>query len=84
MSGGREATSEQSSSIREGANYDKVYPSGREPEENLSWSPARKSSTHSPAVEEEGCNGEEGDVEGEEGDDENEGYEGVNNMMKGQ
>ena len=35
-------------------------------------------------MEEEGCNGEEGDVEGEEGDDEKEGYEGVNNMMKGQ
>ena len=69
MLGGREATSEQSSSIREGADYDEVYSSGREPDEDLSWSPTRELSTHSPAKEEEGCNEEEGNVEREEGDD---------------
>ena len=47
MSGGREATSEQSSSVREGAGYDEVYPSGHESKEDLSWSPAREPSTHS-------------------------------------
>ena len=47
MSGGREATSEQSSSVREGAGYDEVYPSRHEPKEDLSWSPAREPSTHS-------------------------------------
>ena len=47
MSGGREVTSEQSSSVREGAGYDEVYPSGHEPKEDLSWSPAREPSTHS-------------------------------------
>ena len=33
MSGDREAMSEQSSSIREGMGYDKVYSSGHWPEE---------------------------------------------------
>ena len=35
MSGDREATSEKSSSVREGAGYDKVYLSGHEPVEDL-------------------------------------------------
>jgi len=69
MSGGREATSEQSSSIREGVGYDEVYPSGRELEEDLTWSLARELSAHSPTKGEEGYEeDEEGDVEGEEGD----------------
>ena len=36
MSGDREATSEQSSSVCEGAGYDEVYSSGNGPEEGLS------------------------------------------------
>ena len=35
MSGDREATSEKSSSFREGAGYDKVYLSRHEPVEDL-------------------------------------------------
>ena len=49
MLGGREAMSEQSSSVYEGVGYDEVYPSGHELEEDLTWSLARESSTHSPA-----------------------------------
>ena len=48
MSGDREATSEQSSSICEGVGYDEVYPSGRGPDEGLTWSPEREPSAHSP------------------------------------
>lgn len=75
MSGGKEATSEQSSSIREGGGYDNVYPSGCELEEDLTWSPAREPPAHSPVEGEEGYEedkGEGGD-EGEEGDKEEEG-----------
>ena len=71
MSSGREATSEQLSSIRESAGYNEVYPSGREPNEDLSWSSAKEPSTHSPIKGVEGYKedeGEEGDEE-EEGDD---------------
>ena len=75
MSGGREVTSEQSSSVREGAGYDKVYPSEHKLEEDLFWSLAREPFTHSPIEEEEGCDEEEGDVKGEEGDDEEGGYD---------
>ena len=67
MSGGREATSEQLSLVRKGAGYDKVYPSGCEPKKDLTQSPAREPSTHSPAEGEEGYQDEEGE-EGEEGD----------------
>lgn len=38
----REATSEKSASIRKGVSYDDVYPSGCEPMEDSSWSPARE------------------------------------------
>nr|POE82626.1 hypothetical protein CFP56_60387 [Quercus suber] len=70
MSSGREVTSEKSSSVREGAGYDEAYPSGREPEEDLSWSSAREPFAHSPVKREEGRDKEEGDVEGEEDDGE--------------
>ena len=71
MSGGRKATSEQSSSVREGMDYEEVYPSGREPKKDLTWSLTKELSPHSPAKGEEGYEedkGEKGD-EGEEGDD---------------
>lgn len=42
----RETPSDQSS-IRDGAGYDEVFPSGREPAEGLSWSSERESSTPS-------------------------------------
>ena len=48
----REATSELSSSVREGAGYYEVYPSGRELEKVVPWSPEREPSTHSPTEEE--------------------------------
>ena len=72
MSGGREATSEQSSSVREGIDYKEVYPLGCEPKKDLTWSLTKELSPHSPAKGEEGYKedkGEKGD-EGEEGDDE--------------
>ena len=69
MSGGREATCEQSSLVCESASYDEVYPSGREPEEDLTWSPAREPSTHSSVEGEEGYD-KEGDIEREERDEE--------------
>ena len=66
-------------SIREGAGYDEVYSSGCEPIEDLTWSPEREPSAHSPAKEEEEEyegdeeEGEEKDEEEEEGKDEKEG-----------
>ena len=71
MSGDREATSEQSSSVREGAGYDEVYPLGHEPEEDVTWSPEREPSAHSPAEEEEE-EYKEDEEEEEEGDEEEE------------
>ena len=53
MSGDREETSEQSSSVREGAGYDEVYSLGKEPEEDVTWSLEREPSAHSFAEEEE-------------------------------
>lgn len=68
MSGNREVTSEQSSSICEGASYDEVYPSGHGPEEGLSWSLEREPLAHSPDDEEENYDGNE--VKDEEGGEE--------------
>ena len=48
----REATSELSSSVRDCAGYYKAYPSGREPEKVVPWSPKREPSTRSPIKEE--------------------------------
>ena len=70
MLGDSKATSEQSSSVHEGAGYDKIYPSGREQMEDLTWSPERKPSTHSPAEEEEEEYEEEGLEEDKEEEDE--------------
>lgn len=53
MSGDREAASDQSPSVHEGAGYDEVYPSGHELVEDLSWSLEKEPSTHSPVEEEE-------------------------------
>ena len=74
MSRHSEATSEQSS-VREGAGYDKVFPSGHRPEEGLSWLSERKPSTRSPVNEEEKIDGDE--VEEGEGDEDDKG-EGEN------
>ena len=58
-------------SVCEGAGYDQVYPLGREPEEDLTWSLTREPSAHSSVEGEKGYEeDEEGDVEGEEEDDE--------------
>ena len=67
MSGDREVTSKQLSSVREEASYNEVYPSGHRPKEGLSWSSEREPSTHSPVEEEEYYDGEE--VEEREGDE---------------
>ena len=72
MSGGREATNEKLLSAHEGVGYDEVYPSRRDPNEDLTWSPTRELSAHSLTEGEEGYKedkGKEGD-EGEEGDEE--------------
>ena len=52
MSGGSEATSEQSSLVCEGASYNEVYQSGRGPKEGLTLSPKGEPSAHSPNNEE--------------------------------
>ena len=75
MSGGREATSEQSSLVREGADYNEVYQLGCGPEEGSTQSPKRELSAHSldDEGEEEYEDDEEGkDNEGEEGEGEEE------------
>lgn len=76
MSGGKEATSEQSSSVRECESYDEVYPSGCGPEEGLSWSLEREPSAQSPNEgEEEGYEGGEGENDEREDREEKEGKE---------
>lgn len=70
MSSDTEVKSEQSSLVREGVGYDEVYPSRREPNKDVTWSPKRESSTHSPTEEEDEEYKEDEDEEGEE-----EGYE---------
>ena len=74
MSGHSEATSEQSS-IREGAGYKEVFPSGHRPEEGLSWSLEKELSARSPVNEKEDFDGDE--VEEREGDEDDKG-EGEN------
>lgn len=76
-------TSEQSSSVDEGVDYDEVYLSRHEPVEDLTWSREREPSTHSLIEEEEEYEGdeEEGEEEGveeeeEEGEDEGEEEDG--------
>ena len=84
MSGDREAMSDQSSLVREGASYNEVYPLGHGPEEGSSWSLEKELSAHSPDDEEDydGEGVEEGEDEYDEGEgDEEEGeteekYEG--------
>ena len=74
MSGDREATSEQSSSVCEGASYDEVNLSGCELMEDLTWSPKREPSAHSFTEEEkkEYEGGEEEEVNEEEEKEEEE------------
>ena len=67
-----EATSEQSS-VREGAGYNEVFPSGHGLDEGLSWSSERERSVRSPVDEEEDFNGDE--AEEREGDKDDEGEE---------
>ena len=59
-------------------NYDEFYPSRRELEEDVTRSPERKPSAHSPAEEEEEEyeEDEEGEEEGDEEEEEKEGGEG--------
>ena len=70
MSGSSEVTSEQSSSVREGASYDEVYASSRGSDEGSTWSLEREPSAHSPNDE------EEGDYKADGGKDEKEVKEG--------
>ena len=67
MSRDSEAVSKQLSSVRKGAGYDEVFPSGYGPEKGLSWSLERESSAHSPIDEEEDYDRKE--VEEREGDE---------------
>ena len=72
----REATIEQSS-VHEAAGYDQVFQTGHEPEEGISWSSKRETSTFSPEKEVESCVVEgseeeeinEGEDEGDEGEE---------------
>ena len=86
MPSDREATSEQSSSIYEGADYNEVYSSRREPLKYLTWSPKRKLSAYSFAEgedkeyvgdEEEGEDKDDDEEEGE-GEEEGNGDVGEN------
>lgn len=74
MSSDTKVKSEQSSLVREGVGYDEVYLSRREPSKDVTWSPKRESSTHSPTEEEdeeyEEDEGEEGEEEGDEEEEE--------------
>ena len=86
----REATSELSSSVREGAGYDEVYPLGRELEEDFPQSPEKELSTYSLSDEKENEEEEdEGNVEGDEYDEgeeyeeDREGEEDERNQSKG-
>ena len=63
----REATSEQSSLVCEGASYNEVYPSSHRPDEGLPWSSRKESSAYSSVNEDEDYDGEE--VEEREGDE---------------
>ena len=73
MSSDREAMSEQSSLVHEGASYDEVYPLGHEPmAEDLTWSPKREPFTHFLA-EEEKEEEEKDEDECEQEDDDEEG-----------
>ena len=67
----REATSEQSS-VREGAGYEEVFPSGHEPEEGFSWSSERETLTQSSDEEMENYGEDEVVSEGENKDDKEE------------
>ena len=67
----REATSEQSS-VREGAGYEEVFPSGHEPEEGFSWSSERETLTQSSDEEMENYGEDEVVSEGEDEDDKEE------------
>ena len=60
----RESTSELSSLVREGANYNEIFLSRHEPEEDSPRSPERESSTQSFSDENE--EEDEGDVEEDE------------------
>ena len=66
-------TSELSSSVREGAGYDKVYSSRRKPKEDFLRSLEREPSTHSPNDEEE--DKDKDDEENDEGDEHEQGEE---------
>ena len=63
----REATSELSSSVREGASYDEVFLSRRELGEYSPQSPEREPSTQS--LSDENKEEDEGDIEGDEYDE---------------
>lgn len=90
----KEAMSEQSLSVREGEGYDEVYPSRYDPKEDVSWSPEREPSAHSPSEEEEewyeenegeekGDEDEEGEEMGEEeNDEEGDGGEVAEEMVR--
>ena len=54
----REAMSEQSS-VRDGAGYDEVFPSGHEPKEGFSWLSERETSAQSSDEELESYKGED-------------------------
>ncbi|KAL0000117.1 hypothetical protein SO802_019719 [Lithocarpus litseifolius] len=63
MSGESEATS----SVRDGAGYDEIFPSIHEPEEGFSWSSERETSAQSPNEKVESCRGEDEELVVDEG-----------------
>ena len=79
----RKATSELSSSVREGVGYDEIYPSEHEPKEYFLWSLEREPSTHSFSDEEE--EEDEGDEygEGDEDEEDEEDEEDKGNQFEG-
>ena len=81
MSGDREAISEQSPSVCEGAGCDELYPYGHEYKEYLTSSPERELSAHSFVKEGEEYEEDEGGAMGDE-DEEGKGKEKARGMMR--
>ena len=80
----KEAMSELSLSVREGAGYEEIYLSGREIEEDFPRSPERELSTHSLHDDKENKEkDDEGDVEGDKNEEDEDDEEDEGNQSEG-
>ena len=80
----KEAMSELLSSVREGAGYEEIYLSGREPEEDFPRSLERELSAHSLHDDEENKEkDDEGDVKGDKDEEDEDDEEDEGNQSEG-